>query len=86
MGVTELKRPLIASSSKVSAGVNVTWQKTGFRPGPLYHSGVLDLCPPWFQAAHTVSPVSCFLKYFCNEFINTIHFRDCRISFMSQVI
>jgi hypothetical protein len=58
-GVTQVKRPLVASLPTATASPHIPWRKTGFRTGPLFHSGVLDLSPGWFQAAHEVSAFSC---------------------------
>jgi hypothetical protein len=53
--------------AKCSHWCKVSWRKTGFRPAPLFASGVLDLSPAWFQAAHEVSPIYCF---FCRNYFN----------------
>jgi hypothetical protein len=65
----------MASLPNAAAGVDPSWRKKGFRPGPLFASGVLDLSPAWFQAAHEVSPI------YCVFLINSITVcRDSKIS------
>ena len=83
MGITQLKKPLVASLRNVATGVNVPWRKTGFRSGPCFQSGVLDLAPAWFQAAQAVSDLSFF---FVTSLSIELLFRDSKISFKSQQI
>lgn len=56
-GITQLRKQLIASLPDAGSGVSALWRKQGFQPGPLFGSGVLDLSPAWFQAAHIVSSI-----------------------------